>query len=1151
MPESRANYSFIDIAVWEGVRENFISGNPIAVFTPNVETLLWANGRAAELFGYETIGDFETEGPAGMRVAVRQIRAAASRLDGNGEIRTMLRITSGMTSKLLPARIRQVYGPNREACLAVIIEAESSPCNELAAATAAISGLAAEGAGAAIADADGHLLAADALFTELSFPPEALAELINDVRDEEDRLVKRLVASAAGQQIAVAIARLTDTPACHLVMAVTTSANDESDTTIPSALLDLSAEAARTDAVGGPLGEPDQPGELPGTIQAATPDMLAKDDQAEAADDMGADLEATEAEPFSADFENERGPVRFVWKTDRDGKFIDISPEFASAVGPNAADVVERTFEEIARVFELDPSGEITASLKRRDTWSGKTVLWPVQGTGYRVPVDLAALPSYNRDRDFEGYRGFGIIRMGERKPDPEQLGLAQTKHAKTGGGGNAAIDDRLAPDMPEPSARPDEDKPAEEVSDTANLAETDPFNGEVPALTSISPHPLRRENDKIIDFNAKRRHQSPGEPLNPAEQAAFRQIGDALGWARASAGVNDSAEHNDQPPGKDQSTRSEECSNTVAEAGDRNIHRIADNDTDTGSKKTPEVPEYGQSDMREEHVPQAADGQESDIDAGTTETVADADDAADPVMEVSAEEHLPSAFATGAARRDAGEETADQQALAPAFLDALPLPVLIHRDGEALFANEAFAAISGFADAAALNATGGIEALFSEEAMGDGVVSMHTAGGDVIATRTHLQRVPWNSAAALMFAFEPAAANRPFEDHENGAAATAAMTDSQISEAAELRAILDTATDGVVVLSNEGVIRSINGSASALFGYSNDETEGKSFTMLFARESQSAAINYVHGLANNGVASVLNEGLEVLGREKNGGFLPLFMTIGRLDTSNGFCAVLRDITAWKQTEQALLDAQRSAEEASSHKTEFLAKISHEIRTPLNAIIGFSELMAEERFGPIGNERYKSYLSDINKSGKYVLDLVNDLLDISKIEAGKQELEFESVALNVAVSEAVAMIQPQANRNRIIVRSSLDEDLPEVVADERSMKQIVLNLLSNSVRFTHSGGQVIVNTSYNARGEVVLRIKDTGIGMSAKEIEMALQPFQQVASLGRAKGDGTGLGLPLTKALVEANRAEFAIKSEPGRGTAVEVVFPPSRVLAS
>ncbi len=473
-------------------------------------------------------------------------------------------------------------------------------------------------------------------------------------------------------------------------------------------------------------------------------------------------------------------------------------------------------------------------------------------------------------------------------------------------------------------------------------------------------------------------------------------------------------------------------------------------------------------------------------------------------------------------------------------------MPVLIHRDDEALYANEIFREMSGYATPDALNAAGGIDTLFAGETAGDGVLTLVTASGKTVPARAHMQAVPWHGRTALMFAFEPQ------EQAVETAVDTAGeAAERQASEAAELRAILDTATDGVVVLSGDGVIRSINGSASALFGYSNAEVEGNSFSMLFARESQSAALDYLNGLAHNGVASVLNEGLEVLGREKNGGFLPLFMTIGRLETSNGFCAVVRDITAWKQTEQALRDAQRSAEDASSHKTEFLAKISHEIRTPLNAIIGFSELMAEERFGPIGNERYKSYLADINKSGKYVLDLVNDLLDISKIEAGKQELEFESVSLNEAVTEAVTMIQPQANRNRIIIRSSLDEDLPDVVADARSLKQIVLNILSNSVRFTHSGGQVIINTSYNARGEVVLRIKDTGIGMSAKEIETALQPFQQVASLGRARGDGTGLGLPLTKALVEANRAEFAIQSEPGRGTAVEIVFPPSRVLAS
>ncbi len=174
----------------------------------------------------------------------------------------------------------------------------------------------------------------------------------------------------------------------------------------------------------------------------------------------------------------------------------------------------------------------------------------------------------------------------------------------------------------------------------------------------------------------------------------------------------------------------------------------------------------------------------------------------------------------------------------------------------------------------------------------------------------------------------------------------------------------------------------------------------------------------------------------------------------------------------------------RQAERASSEKTDFLARVSHEIRTPLNAIIGFSELMIDEKFGPVGNDRYRDYLRDINRSGNHVLDLVNDLLDISKIEAGQQEMSYEAVSLNDTLSEIVAMMQPQANRERVIIRSSLASRVPEVVADLRSVRQIALNLLSNAVRYTLAGGQVIVSTAYEPSGDVVIRVRDTGIGMS-------------------------------------------------------------------
>jgi signal transduction histidine kinase len=253
------------------------------------------------------------------------------------------------------------------------------------------------------------------------------------------------------------------------------------------------------------------------------------------------------------------------------------------------------------------------------------------------------------------------------------------------------------------------------------------------------------------------------------------------------------------------------------------------------------------------------------------------------------------------------------------------------------------------------------------------------------------------------------------------------------------------------------------------------------------------------------------------------------------------------ELAELRKTEEALTAAKRQAEAASSAKSDFLAKISHEVRTPLNAVIGFSEVMMEERFGPIGNERYRDYIKDIHASGAHLLSLINDLLDLSKIEAGKLELTFTGVALNDLTQQCVAIMQPHANRERIIIRTSLPQALPQVVADARSVRQIVLNLLSNSIKFTSAGGQVIVSTALDDSGDVVLRVRDTGIGMSAQDLVTALEPFRQVATAVRG---GTGLGLPLTKALAEANRASFQIKSAPKEGTLVEIAFPATRVLA-
>ncbi len=497
-----------------------------------------------------------------------------------------------------------------------------------------------------------------------------------------------------------------------------------------------------------------------------------------------------------------------------------------------------------------------------------------------------------------------------------------------------------------------------------------------------------------------------------------------------------------------------------------------------------------------------------------------------------------------GAERGAAADETT--------ILDRLPVGVLLYRHNQLIYANRTLLEWTGYQNIDALAQAGGLDQLFSEPGLdlmpetGAKSLAITTSSGEQLPVEGRLFAVPWEheSVLALVLMLAPASA------HDRQKAAEMALRRAE-AEARELRSILDTATDGVIVLDREGHVLAGNRSAEALFGYESHEITGLTFDDLFAPESQRVALDYLDGLLRAGVASVLNDGREVIGRVRQGGLIPLFMTMGRIgDGDEKFCAVFRDISQWKKAEEELLSSKRQAEKTSSAKSEFLAKISHEIRTPLNSIIGFSEVMMEERFGPIGNERYRQYVKDIHSSGGHLVSLLNDLLDLSKIEAGKLELTFARVDLNMQVQQCVALMQPQANRERIIIRTSLAPTLPPVVADARSVRQIVINLLSNSIKFTGAGGQVIVSTTLNDSGEVVLRVRDTGVGMSEQDILIALEPFRQLATSARWGSSGTGLGLPLTKALAEANRANFSITSRPNSGTLVEISFPSTRVLA-
>lgn len=393
-------------------------------------------------------------------------------------------------------------------------------------------------------------------------------------------------------------------------------------------------------------------------------------------------------------------------------------------------------------------------------------------------------------------------------------------------------------------------------------------------------------------------------------------------------------------------------------------------------------------------------------------------------------------------------------------------------------------------------------------------------------------------------------AATKPPEPKPVAPAASAAATERTADD--ELRAILDTASDGFITLDRFGKIINFSAGAESIFGYRIAEVADQFLSTLMAPESRKIVRDYLSALQGPGLASVFNDGREVMAIVKQGGTVPLFLTIGTLEgksSTASFCAVVRDITQWKRTETELREAKDVAETASRQKSEFLARISHELRTPLNAIMGFSEVMRLERFGPLINEKYKGYVNDIHASGGMLLSLINDLLDLSKVEAGQLELNFTSVNLSDVADAAIKMLQEQATHGRVVIRKAMPADLPNVVADLRSMRQIMLNVLSNAIKFTDPGGQVIVSANTIPNGELKLRVKDTGIGMSEVQVKEALEPFKRITTEGRDT-QGTGLGLPLTKALAEANRTTFLVDSEPRKGTMVEITFPTTRVLA-
>jgi two-component system cell cycle sensor histidine kinase PleC len=258
------------------------------------------------------------------------------------------------------------------------------------------------------------------------------------------------------------------------------------------------------------------------------------------------------------------------------------------------------------------------------------------------------------------------------------------------------------------------------------------------------------------------------------------------------------------------------------------------------------------------------------------------------------------------------------------------------------------------------------------------------------------------------------------------------------------------------------------------------------------------------------------------------------------------------DLIAELEVAKSMSDeARRRAEEANLAKSRFLASMSHELRTPLNAILGFSEVMSSEVLGPLANPTYREYSGDIHRSGQHLLDLINEILDLSRIEAGRYELSEESLSLLEVAEDCIGMVQLRARAKNITIHDQFEKQLPQVWADEKAIRQVILNLLSNAVKFTPQGGEITVKVGWTAGGGQYLAIKDNGPGIPEEEIPVVLSAFGQGSIAIKSAEQGTGLGLPIVQAILAKHDGQFILRSKLREGTEAIAILPSTRVLQS
>jgi PAS domain S-box-containing protein len=367
-------------------------------------------------------------------------------------------------------------------------------------------------------------------------------------------------------------------------------------------------------------------------------------------------------------------------------------------------------------------------------------------------------------------------------------------------------------------------------------------------------------------------------------------------------------------------------------------------------------------------------------------------------------------------------------------------------------------------------------------------------------------------------------------------------------------RELLEAAPDAIIEVDREGTIVLLNRVTEQMFGYSREELLGGRVEILIPNDLRGAHVQHRGAYWNHPSTRNMGSGLKLEGQRNDGSRFPVEISLSPVRSEDGFrvTAIIRDVSERKRSEDHLHAIQerytqelelrnREIERANRLKSEFLASMSHELRTPMHTIIGFSELLGEELKGPLNSDQ-KRFVDHIHKDSLHLLDLINDILDLSKIEAGRLELRREVFDAPVAIEEVLASIRPQGSAKSIQIESRLEVSTP-IEADRVRFKQVLFNLLSNAMKFTPEGGSVVVAGAVRG-ASLEISVMDTGIGIPSEEHESVFDKFYQVSATTKGVREGTGLGLAITRRLIEAHGGKIWVESEPGKGSTFTFLLP-------